>query len=434
MALRSETEKRKEDPVSISIDQMLTKLSSKSAKPCICRVPNYLRAVNEKAYEPQAISIGPYHRGKNHLEAMEELKVRLLQKLLEERKENDVDAYVMKIRELENEARKCYAEPVNDINSDDFVKVLLVDGVFIVQIIRRFLRKRPYYLINIVDKCSDCVFQYADADILLLENQLPFFVLWELFHMIENSADQDVFMGAVFGMLCNIIPGKVRPREDLKSLRLEEIKHLLDFTRHCCCHPSNSEVDSRTNQPGGCTFMLCATELKEAGIKFKLVQGNSMFDIRFENQTLYIPKINIEDHTERFLRNLIAFEQLFLADRDFMLTTDYTAVLDNLINSPKDVEILCQNKIIENYLGDDAAVATMINGLGVSIMNSQNFYYSEVCNQINKHCDRRCNRWMANLKHKYFNTPWALLSVLAAALLLLLTVLQTVFSILSYAK
>ncbi|XVF65082.1 hypothetical protein PTKIN_Ptkin09bG0218200 [Pterospermum kingtungense] len=213
--------------------------------------------------------------------------------------------------------------------------------------------------------------------------------------MIENSADQDVFMGAVFDMLCDIISGKVRPRDELKSLRFEEIKHLLDFMYHCCCHPSKSEVDRRKNQAGKFNLIRWATELQEAGIKFKL---------------------------------------LFLENRALKHVTDYIVLMHNLINSPKDVEILCQNEIIDNSLGDDEAVTTMINGLGVFMLYSPEFYYSDVRNKINRHCSRRWNRWMANLKHNYFNTPWALLSVLAAALLLLLTLLQTVFSILSYAK
>ncbi|XVF29174.1 hypothetical protein REPUB_Repub15cG0097300 [Reevesia pubescens] len=86
-----------------------------------------------------------------------------------------------------------------------------------------------------------------------------------------------------------------------------------------------------------------------------------------------------------------------------------------------------------NMLGDDKAVATMINSLGVFISYSPNFYYTEVFNKVNKHCSKRCNKWMANLKHNYFNSPWVLLSVLAAALLLF-TMLQTIFSVLSYAK
>ncbi|XP_022722246.1 UPF0481 protein At3g47200-like [Durio zibethinus] len=492
-----------EDPVTIDIGKMLESLSEKTSKPCISKVPNYLRQVNEKAYEPQVISIGPYHRGKDHLEAMEKQKILFLQKLLEEIEENDVSVYVMKMRELKDKAGKWYA-PASDLETDDFVKVLLLDVCY---------------------------------DMLLVKNQLPFFVLWELFCMIERSRpDQDmIFVEAIFTIFGNRVPGKRRPEGDLKSPNLSDIKHLLDFmyhccfhpstsavrarkkkfrpynstsekkdreenprdrncfrsyikhlldfAYHCCFHPSTSEVEARrednstsemkdgeanprdrncfrsyikrllnlsyhscchpstSQKKNELNFIRCATQLKEAGIKFKLVDGNTMFDIRFENGTLHIPEIKIGDDTEPFLRNLIAYEQLFLEDRDLKHATDYMLFMDYLIDSPKDVEILCQHGIIENMLGDDKAVATMINSLGFRVVISPNFYYTEVFNKINEHRSRTWNRWMAkwdrwmeNLKDKYFNSPWAFISFLAASLILLLTLLQTVISVLSYAQ
>ncbi|XVE81430.1 hypothetical protein DITRI_Ditri15bG0062700 [Diplodiscus trichospermus] len=431
----SEQGKPMEDPVSISIDEMLKNISLKSAKPCISKVPNYLRQVNEKAYEPQVISIGPYHHGENHLGPMQEQKIRFLQKLLEERKENDVSVYVSKMRELEDKARKCYAEPLSDLCSDDFVKMLLLDGVFIVQMIRMYLEECPEYLKDMLGCYSCGLYLALRQDMLLVENQLPLFVVWELFCMVKSKAVKHIFMQAIFEMLRQAVPGKVLSRNELNSWTLD-IKHLLEFTYHWCYHPSTSEMNynREKNQDVEWKFIRCATELQEAGIKFVLVEGNSIFDISFENGNLYIPKIEMGDYTEPFLRNVIAFEQLFLADKDFRHATDYMIFMDNLIDSPKDVEILCQTGIIDNFLGDDKAVATMINSLGLFVDYGRSFYYTEVFNKINRHCSRRWNRWMANLKHNYFNSPWSLISVLAAVLLLLLTVLQTLFSILSYAQ
>ncbi|XP_022722250.1 UPF0481 protein At3g47200-like [Durio zibethinus] len=482
MARLSEQAELLEDPVCIDIDKMLKSLSEKSSEPCISKVPNYLRQVNQKAYEPQVISIGPYHRGKDHLEAMEEQKLRMLQKLLEEREENRLSVFVMKMRELEDKARKCYAEHVSDHDSDDLVKVLLLDGVFVVQLIRWRLVGCPNYLNDMVDCYKNGLWNALYQDMLLVENQLTFFVLRELFCLIVSSrADKDrIFKEAIYQTLGGITPGKMRPRDDLRSLNLLDIKHLLDFTHHCCFHPSTSEVEARKKNPrddnstsemkdreenprdrncfisyikhlpdlrchcfchpsssqkkNELNFIRCATELKEAGIKFKLVNGNPMFDIWFENGTLHVPEIKIEDYTEPVLRNLIAYEQLFLADRDLKFATDYMFFMDYLIDSPKDVEILCQQGIIKNMLGDDKAVAAMINALSFGVTFSPSFHYTEVFNKINEYRSRRWNSWMANLKHNYFNSPWALISFLAAALLLLLTLLQTVFSVLSYAQ
>ena len=46
---------------------------------CIYRVPERLRKLNEKAFTPRVVSIGPLHRGKENLKAMEDHKIMYLQ-------------------------------------------------------------------------------------------------------------------------------------------------------------------------------------------------------------------------------------------------------------------------------------------------------------------------------------------------------------------
>lgn len=48
----------------------------------IIKVTEYLRNVHEVAYEPHILAIGPYHRGKSRLNAMEEHKICYLKILL----------------------------------------------------------------------------------------------------------------------------------------------------------------------------------------------------------------------------------------------------------------------------------------------------------------------------------------------------------------
>lgn len=52
----------------------LRRNSPMSAKSCIFRVPEVLRRHKPKAYEPDTISIGPFHRGLKQLQPMENLK------------------------------------------------------------------------------------------------------------------------------------------------------------------------------------------------------------------------------------------------------------------------------------------------------------------------------------------------------------------------
>ncbi|OMO53035.1 hypothetical protein CCACVL1_28930 [Corchorus capsularis] len=416
-----------DDPVAVRLGKKLQDISPISSDCCIFKVPNYLRKVNEKAYEPEVVAIGPYHHGKDHLEPMEEHKLRFLQLLLQERREIDVTMYVKVMRKLGGRVRRCYAEPIS-LDTDDFVEMMLLDGCLIVQLIRKFAMTT----LN-----DDPVFKMGGfhgilcRDMLLVENQLPLFVVWELFCMIENS-NQDIFIYSVINFFTIILPGKGCIRHNLKSIL--EIKHLLGLVNDCW-HPSALEMEAyrKETKKIDWSFMHCATELQEAGIRFRKAEGSSIFDFKFEDGTMKIPTLEIDDHTECFLRNLIAFEQFF-PGRSLNHVTDYMNFMDCLINSTKDVELLRQRGIINNWLGNDEVIATMFNTLGDSVSISRYSFYSEVFNNVNIYCSRRWNKWIANLKHNYFNSPWALVSILAAVVLLQLTLLQTVFSILSYIK
>ena len=49
--------------------------------------------------------------------------------------------------------------------------------------------------------------------------------------------------------------------------------------------------------------------------------------------------------------------------------------MDRLVNTPKDVELLVKNRIVENMLGDNSAMSTLINELGFGVlMNTNDFY------------------------------------------------------------
>ncbi|GLT45351.1 hypothetical protein SLA2020_191870 [Shorea laevis] len=143
-----------------------------------------------------------------------------------------------------------------------------------------------------------------------------------------------------------------------------------------------------------------------------------------------MPKATIEDDTESLYRNLIACEQFDISDQPFL--TEYVALMDSLINSGKDVELLCKSKIIVNLLGDDESVAVLFNRLGDHTnLSGENFFYAQLFRDVNEHYEKPWNKWKAVLRHKYFNTPWAFISFFAATLLLLFTAIQTSFAIFS---
>ena len=114
---------------------------SEWAECCIYRVPKQLRKVNEEAYTPKLVSIGPFHHGKDDLKEMEKHKQRYLMDFLfrtqNSRKDiEDNDKILLSllkiIEENEIKIRHCYSE--DRLNSKDFVEMILLDAIFIIEL------------------------------------------------------------------------------------------------------------------------------------------------------------------------------------------------------------------------------------------------------------------------------------------------------------
>ncbi|XP_024042409.1 UPF0481 protein At3g47200 [Citrus clementina] len=364
------------DQLSIQIGEKLRDQFPIWSGRSIFEVPAYLRNVYQDAYEPNILSIGPYHRGKSRLNAMEEHKMCDLKVLLWRRGECNVTRYVTAIRTLGERAHKCYAESysMSNLRGDD-------DPIFNLRCIIKRLRR----------------------DLLLIENQLPFFVLHEFFAMTMMPNDTEDFHGMIYSST-TMLPSPSRMRNNSKVTADRKYREVIR----------------------------CATELEEAGIKFMQADGESLFDVKFENGVMKFPRLNIDDDSDPFWRNLMVYEQFSSKDDTLNYVTDYMNLMECLIASPKDVELLCQHGIIKNRIGDDQVIANIFNTIGFFLVLSPESYYSQLFYDVNKHCSRRWNRWMANLRHTYFNNPWAFISFLAALFLLLLSFVQTLFTVLPF--
>ncbi|GAB4854090.1 hypothetical protein Ancab_022672 [Ancistrocladus abbreviatus] len=130
------------------------------------------------------------------------------------------------------------------------------------------------------------------------------------------------------------------------------------------------------------------------------------------------------------VRNLMVFEQCHRCEVYYI--SDNLTLLDYLINDAKDVEMLVEGHIIENLLGNNVDVSDLFKNLCKNILfDASKFYYSHVCQQLNKHCSSKWHKHRAILRQKYFNHPWAVISIIFAIVLLLLTVIQAITGVIS---
>ncbi|KAL7231757.1 hypothetical protein ACSBR2_009902 [Camellia fascicularis] len=422
------------------------------AKMCIYRVPQCLREKEDKAYIPRTVSLGPYHHGQRHLRSMDRHKWRALHRVLK-RTQHDINLYLDSIKGLEDEARACYEGTIT-LSSNEFVEMMVLDGCFILELFRGaiegfkklgYSRKDPIFAMR-------ASMHSLQRDMIMLENQIPLFILDRLLGLENGNPDQ---RGLVAKLAIQFFDPLMPTDESLASSPLslgyanfdpfadQGGLHILDVFRRSLMRIGPKPVpkmwikrwSSQTNRVVADKrqqqLVHCVTELREAGIKFEKRKTDRIWDIKFKDGTLSIPRLLIHDGTKSLLLNLIALEQCHLDCSNDI--TSYVIFMDNLFNSPADVAYLHYHGIIEHWLGTDGEVVDLFNRLTDEVVFDANgSYLSRLSEQVNRYYNHRWNAWRATLKHNYFHNPWAILSFVAAVVLLLITFAQTFYGVFAY--
>ena len=320
----------------------------------------------------------------------------------------------------------------NLVEEKAFLVMILVDGCFIIQLL-----------------CKKSQDQFAKlrwsrltllGDLLLLENQLPVFVLVELYDLIKDPTDGSDFASQALDKFIEMLPGPtVRTANPSTIKETNKINHLLGLVHDNWIpspqgiqrHEDYMKTEKAKRMKGRVKRQSIgsARELEEAGIKFIKVEernAKSLFDVNFKDGKMNIPELVIEDNTERLFRNLIAYE-LFVEGSTYVI--DYVTLMDNLVNTANDVQLLRSCGVIDNMLGDDKAVAQMLNKLRDYVtLCGDTFFYEEIFVNVQKHCKRPWNTWKAKIRHDYFSNPWAGIAFVAGLLVFLTTITTFILS------
>ncbi|XP_010426555.1 PREDICTED: UPF0481 protein At3g47200 [Camelina sativa] len=427
-------------------------------KLCIYRIPQYLQENNTKSYFPQTVSLGPYHHGNKHLLPMDRHKWRAINMVMK-RTAQGIEMYIDAMKDLEERARACYEGPIG-LSSNKFSEMLVLDGCFVLELFRGadegfselgYDRNDPVFAMR-------GSMHSIQRDMVMLENQLPLFVLDRLLELQLGPRNQTGLVAQLAIRFFNPLMPTDEPltKTDQSKLECSLAKdkffnpiadkdkgelHCLDVFRRNLLRPSSNPeprlsrrrwswktrvADKRQQQ-----LIHCVTELREAGIKFRRRQTDRFWDIRFKNGYLEIPKLLIHDGTKSLFSNLIAFEQCHIESSNDI--TSYIIFMDNLIDSSEDVSYLHYCGIIEHWLGSDSEVADLFNRLCQEVaFDPQHSYLSQLSNKVDRYYSRKWNVLKAILKHKYFNNPWAYFSFFAALVLLVLTLFQSFFTAYPY--
>ncbi|PIN22674.1 hypothetical protein CDL12_04619 [Handroanthus impetiginosus] len=412
-----------------SIDHKLTALSadtSCSYPSCIYRVPEKPRKANEAAYTPRLVSIGPLHHKSGQLRGMESYKLRCLRNFLKRSVVGLVELAWF-VAGCESIVRGCYEDTIN-LNQEEFLEVILLDGIFIVEL---FLRN----CFPDLKEGSDIIFinrwMRSDLlhDMLLLENQLPIIVTEGLLNYVDNSFRRGMTLHHLaYDFFKDVGKTGILPM----AKHCYNARHFVEFL--LLLHTPVPLYRKRLAMKF--QYTRSATELQQAGVKFRCAEGNKcLFNVAFTEGELMLPNLIVNEWTETFFRNIIAFEQCGYHSKDI---TSYVMLMDSLINTPEDVVLLENHRIIINDLGETKVVAELFNNLYKEVVTeTDDFYFAQLCDDLNAYSKdpfhefkSKWFRWRRMLSRDYFSNPWSSISVLAASVLLILTLIQTVCSIL----
>eukprot|EP00268_Persea_americana_P051194 TRINITY_DN5633_c0_g1_i21.p1 TRINITY_DN5633_c0_g1~~TRINITY_DN5633_c0_g1_i21.p1 ORF type:complete len:348 (-),score=26.14 TRINITY_DN5633_c0_g1_i21:143-1186(-) len=342
--------------------------------------------------------------------------------------------------------------------------MMFLDGCFILHFIHLVVNGWS----DDVSSSNHLIPKHIVRDMFLLENQIPYRILSVLMNLMDVKKDLRVWiMEFIFRVVLPpfefnfsvmgcwrvlfVIDECLSESESARDFHLlelwyriygGEIKepiHLLDLLRAVLigggASPNPSHESGYWNY-----YFRPITELKAAGIQVS--RGNSWIlkDVKFKrrpiNSQLVLPQIVVDDSTETRLLNLLAFEEY--SGPLNRTVTSYVCFLDSLIQNTDDVKELQCEKILLNRLGSDEEVNKLFKQLADNLSPDYKVY-TDVIKGIGEHYERHFDRervqigqWTSQFIRTYFTTPWTIISLIAAILLLILTLLQTIYTMLGF--
>ncbi|OVA02936.1 Protein of unknown function DUF247 [Macleaya cordata] len=394
-------------------------LERRQEKQPIFKIPTSLKERNVKAYEPQIVSIGPYHYGKPHLMPMEVHKQRALLHFVK-RSGVPIQVYMSELMKVVHQLKGSYEQLDEEWLQGDtrFIQLMILDGCFIIEFmgvqrknwINDYARDDPIFSSRGFRANSSSLVK----DFVLVENQVPYLVTSTLLSIAGYTDHLKNVHGIASSTMLSVIKGPAMPAFEI--------------------YMSNMRKESYFESPSFLKYS--ASELYYFGIQFKKIGSFGSIEFHENNAILNLPSITFRDNTLHEYLNMLAYELRVGTNHEF---NSYICLIVRLVQSVKDVRVLKSQKILINTLGSDEAVVEMLKRLENDLVIDSRCKSITVLKQMNDYCERstikrrrKFRDWKSNLNENYFRNPWTSISVGAAAFLLVLTVIQTIYTIRSF--
>ncbi|PIN19086.1 hypothetical protein CDL12_08239 [Handroanthus impetiginosus] len=414
--------------------------------------------------------------------SVQALKEKVWEHVLENSSQKDPEKtkeiYLKAIRNVEQEARKNYADKISGIGSN-FRWMMIKDGCFFLQLALLILGCSE----QLGYPSNDPIFgkKYSKKEIkkwieamFFVGNQIPLVVLKELMNQTyfqdiikkvkwdpppsglckktfydllvlptrkKNLPDQDnrqqpcdLLHALYIIMIGDDLSGGYEPDEDIDLEANEDeiddyegnITIDIDDDKETLSQSNNIDRIRKTLNAIGISSAIddhkrifpCATELKRAGISIKKVEGG-VKSIDFQSYYfwayLYLPAFPVDDNAEMIYQNLKNYERSQQMGKHRREASSYLRFMSDIIQTTKDVKLLLKKGVIQGDSNDAEKLPRILSKLSSEEVRLTHEF----------HILRR--------KIRDYSSPWKHYKGVVN-LVVFLTLLQTVFALLAYFK
>ncbi|XP_020878617.1 UPF0481 protein At3g47200 isoform X2 [Arabidopsis lyrata subsp. lyrata] len=439
---------------------------------CIFRIPHTLVQSNETAYKPKIVSIGPYHHHDGKSDKAKKSRFQMIQ----QHKQRYLDIFLSKttkkgvgledlhkvVWRKEHLIRDSYSEELQ-LNQVELIDLMVLDGCFILMLFLMVSRKVLHKTFEDPIFMLRWILPTLRSDLLLLENQVPLFLLRDLFETSKLATKT-----SLNEMIFNFFGYSIKRPQKFWDERMNlDASHLLDLIRKtfvpdqskkdkgerwtnmfCGSRCFNilslvkNKVQTETSTPPPIEtktppppppptltqphpkpptppprpflkLVVSARKLQLRGIKFQQKKKfQTPLHITLKNGVLKIPPLLFDDFFSSLLINCVAFEQFNVQGTTEM--TSYVTFMGCLINTADDATFLSEKGIIENYFGTGEQLSVFFKDTGKDIVFTiSKSYLANVFEGVNKYTSQGYHVHWAGVKLRVFSpskviTPLAL--------------------------
>ncbi|CAL4979575.1 unnamed protein product [Urochloa decumbens] len=425
---------------------------------CVSRVPGHLRATNPDTYTPGLVAIGPLHAkdAERRLRRGNRLKMAYLNSLISRGHPDAsghlavIQGYVRLVAAREREARAMYAaEDVDNIPAEDFIQMLVLDGCFILEHLVNFATGREEASLHAIPFGP----AQLSVDLVLAENQIPFFVLADLIGAGQKGRDMtDVLPRA--GDVCHILhllhstvsAARTRwePPQLLLSLPLLLMAPLL--------YPILPD-DCKWSARYGPVSVPSASDMKWLGVRLKKADGGGggggsgkasdsivsvlgpvPLAVKLDRHgVLRLGQLKIEFRTVPLLFNLIAFENSAEVRAGNVLA--YTWFMAIMVQSAEDAAVLVEAEMVRGGAAGNETNADVVrffrhvSAACEGALELEVSYLGETLQWFKGRTQHPLfAKRLADMQRYYITVPWRIVTAFGTVITTVLGILQAVTS------